>query len=120
MPSAAKETCCTPLGRSRFSNNLGVMSDRSSRAGLRGAVIGGGTMGSLHLRVLRALGQVAEVILVEPDDERRAALEARYRDLRSYLDVETAISRDALDFACVAVPVAEAPAIAARLIEHRG
>jgi UDP-N-acetylglucosamine 3-dehydrogenase len=76
-------------------------------------------MGSLHLRVLRMLDGVAEVILVEPDDERRTSLEARYRDLRTYVDVETAVSREALDFACVAVPVAEAPEVASRLIEHR-
>lgn len=95
------------------------MNDQPKGVGLRGAVIGGGTMGSLHLRVLRALEGVTEVILVEPDEERRMTLESRYRDLRTYLDVETAISREALDFACVAVPVAEAPAITGRLIEHR-
>ena len=55
-------------------------------------------MGSLHLRVLRTLDQVTEVILVEPDDERRAILEARYRGLGTYADVDTAVSREALDF----------------------
>lgn len=85
-------------------------------ADLTGAVVGGGAMGALHVRVLRRVAGVGRVVLVEPDDKRRAALEREHAGLRSYPDLDAALAAEELAFACVAVPVGAAPDVARTLI----
>ncbi|MEX2195806.1 MAG: Gfo/Idh/MocA family oxidoreductase [Thermoleophilaceae bacterium] len=84
---------------------------------LTGAVVGGGAMGALHVRVLRSVPQVRQVVLVEPDAQRRAALEREHSGLRCHVDLDSALAAERLDFACVAVPVGAAPGVATTLIE---
>ena len=84
---------------------------------LTGAVVGGGAMGALHVRVLRRVAGVDQVVLVEPNAERRAALAREHSGLRCHANLDAALAAEDLDFACVAVPVRSAPEVATRLIE---
>lgn len=86
--------------------------------GLTGAVVGGGIMGSFHVRALLERPDIERVVLVDPAEERRAALERRHGRLRSYATVGEALEHEALDFACVAVPPSLAPETASVLVEH--
>lgn len=73
---------------------------------LRGVVVGLGVMGSHHLRVLRGMAGVHVAAVVDPDPERRARAAAG-GGVASYASLSEALGSTELDFACVAVPVAQ-------------
>jgi predicted dehydrogenase len=85
---------------------------------LRPAVIGGGTMGALHVRGLLSRDDVDSLVLVDPDTDRAQLLSRRHGRLRGYASVAEALANEALDFAVVAVPIGAAPDTIAVLLEH--
>ena len=79
---------------------------------LRGIVVGLGTMGSHHLRVLQSLPGAQVVAVADPQAARRdAALQTDPR-LAAHESLTEALEAHSPDFACLAVPVAELPAAA--------
>lgn len=84
---------------------------------LRPAVVGGGTMGALHVRALLSREDVASLVLVEPDSGRRESLLRRYGRLRTYARLSDALEQEAMDFAVVAVPIGHAPATISPLLD---
>jgi UDP-N-acetylglucosamine 3-dehydrogenase len=86
-------------------------------ARLRGLLVGGGSMGSMHLRVLHGLLQVDSVDVVEPSAERRAVLELAYPRIRTYAELADALAAREHDFCCIAVPVGDAPPLARRTLD---
>lgn len=88
-----------------------------SDAGLNVLVVGGGSMGAMHVRILHAVEGVESVVLVEPDPVRCELLLRSHPRLRAYADLATALGTERLDAACVAVPVPAAPGVAAEVID---
>lgn len=81
----------------------------------RGAVVGLGNMGSLHLRVLMQIEGVDVVAAVDPDASRRADAEHRHPGLRTFATLAEALELG-LDFAGLAAPAAFLPGIALEAI----
>ncbi len=69
----------------------------------RGILIGLGTMGSYHLRVLQAHPEAELVALVDPEEERRTAATAS-SGVPAFASLEDALAATGADFACVATP----------------
>lgn len=78
-----------------------------SSARTRGLVVGLGTMGSNHLRVLSQIDGVEVAAAVDPSPERRATAERSLRGLRTFATMRDALDVVEPDFACLAAPVAE-------------
>ena len=81
-------------------------------------VVGGGTMGALHLRALLAREDVPSVALVEPDPDRGAGLVRQYGLVRNYARLDEALEREAIDLAIVAVPLGAAVEVVTALLER--
>jgi len=79
---------------------------------LRGIVVGLGAMGSHHLRVLRALPDVTVAAVVDPEDERRDRAGTAHGARTGYATLTEALNEHEADFACLAAPVDELPALA--------
>ena len=90
-----------------------------SPPGLTVLVVGGGSMGAMHVRVLHGLDAVDGVVLVDPEPQRRKLLLRSYPRLRPHADLAAALRQERLDAACVAVPVPAAPEAAASVIDAR-
>jgi UDP-N-acetylglucosamine 3-dehydrogenase len=86
--------------------------DPEQRPPLRGVLVGIGTMGGHHLRVLRTLPGVDLRAVVDPDPGRRASAEANHAGLAAHATLAEALARHDLDFAGLAAPVEELPALA--------
>lgn len=80
-------------------------------------VVGGGSMGAMHVRVLHALDSVDSVVLVEPERERRERLLRSHPRLVAHTDLAAALQEEPLDAACVAVPAPAAPEVAIEVID---
>lgn len=80
-------------------------------------VVGGGSMGAMHVRVLHALDDVESVVLVEPETGARELMVRSHPRLRAYADLTSALEEERLDAACVAVPVGAAPEVGAAVID---
>lgn len=74
---------------------------------LHGVVVGLGVMGSHHLRVLRSMTGVRVAGVVDPDPERRERATTGDVEIASHASLAEALASHELDFACVAVPVAQ-------------
>jgi UDP-N-acetylglucosamine 3-dehydrogenase len=85
---------------------------------LQGIVVGLGTMGSHHLRVLGSLPEVEIRAVVDLDPDLREARLRAHPAIRGYAALEDALELDGLDFACLAVPVDELPNVATSAIAH--
>lgn len=83
---------------------------------LRGAVVGLGVMGSHHARVLHSLDGVELCAVVDSDPLRRERTAAAYAGTRGYASLADALAAEALDFACIAVPVERLPDVATEAI----
>jgi predicted dehydrogenase len=70
----------------------------------RGLIVGLGQMGSRHLRVLSQIETATIVAAVDVDQQRRAAAERLYPQLRTYATIGEALAGHDLDFACLATP----------------
>src|SRR4051812_45235945 len=90
----------------------------SDTSPMRPAVIGGGTMGALHVRGLLSREDVASLVLVDPDQRRSEALTRQFGRLRTYASLAAALAEEELDFAVVAVPIGLAPETIATLLER--
>jgi UDP-N-acetylglucosamine 3-dehydrogenase len=86
-------------------------------AALRGIIVGLGSMGANHLRVLSSLAGVEVVAAVDNDAERLERSLTAYPRVKGHLDLEQALSADEFDFACVSVPVGGLATCAAALLE---
>lgn len=85
--------------------------DLEDRPPLRGVIAGIGTMGSHHLRVLRALPGVDVPVVVDPDPGRRATVQATHAGVTTYATLAEALVRHDLDFAALAAPIEALPAL---------
>lgn len=83
---------------------------------LRGCVIGLGTMGAHHLRILSQMADVDLVAVAEPYERRRAMIAARYPGLQILCSLDEVLDRNPLDFACIAAPVALLPELALQCV----
>jgi UDP-N-acetylglucosamine 3-dehydrogenase len=86
--------------------------DLEDRPRLCGVIAGIGTMGSHHLRVLRALAGVDVPVVVEPDPARRATVQATHPGVAAYATLAEALAWHDLDFAALAAPIEALPALA--------
>src|SRR5437660_10204393 len=77
---------------------------------LRGVIVGLGTMGSHHLRILDSWSEVKVVAVVEQDRGRLQAALGMHPAVRGHESLEQALGEHELDFACLAVPVGALPA----------
>ncbi len=84
---------------------------------LNAAVIGVGTMGRNHARVLASLPQV-QLVAVADVDERAARLAASTYRAQAYTDYRTMLDRERLDLVVVAVPTRWHMPIALDIIER--
>jgi UDP-N-acetylglucosamine 3-dehydrogenase len=97
--------------------------DRSSRLprmngqAYRAIVAGLGRMGTYHLRVLNLLPGVEVVAVVDPSDERRAAAAQLHGPTASFAELGDALDSVEADFACLAVPVEQLPALGRSALE---
>ena len=73
---------------------------------LRGIVVGLGTMGSHHLRVLSSMPDCAVVAVVDPEDERRSRVARADGAIAQHASLADALERHDADFACIAAPSA--------------
>lgn len=69
-------------------------------------------MGTLHLRVLRAMPEAELVAVVDPDPARRVAAAPDGSGLTAYATLGEALAAHALDFAGLATPIAHLPELA--------
>lgn len=88
-----------------------------SPAPKRAVVLGLGNMGSIHLRVLSNIAGVEVVAAVDPSPERRAAALAARPQLTTFATLGEALEATEPDFACLAAPATELPALAAQALE---
>jgi predicted dehydrogenase len=86
---------------------------------VRPAVVGGGTMGALHVRALLSRDDVDSLVLVDPDPGRGESLARRHGRLRAYATLDEALDSEELDFAVVSVPIGRAPEAISALLERR-
>jgi UDP-N-acetylglucosamine 3-dehydrogenase len=73
-------------------------------------------MGSNHLRVLSLIPDASVVGIVEPDPDRRAAGQHSRPGLAAFERLGEAVAQLEPDFACIAVPVHQLPAVAGEAI----
>lgn len=85
---------------------------------LRGIVVGLGVMGSHHLRVLHSLPQATVVAVVDPDSERLARASTN-GSVVAHTSLASALEIHEADFACIAAPAGELPALAREALEAR-
>src|SRR5947207_12881218 len=90
----------------------------SDTSPMRPAVVGGGTMGALHVRGLLTRDDVDSLALVDPDPRRGEALARQFGRLRAYPSLADALASEELDFAVVAVPIGLAPEAISKLLER--
>lgn len=83
---------------------------------LRVAVVGCGYWGAKHVRVLRSLPGVAEVVVVDPDPDRRAAVASALHPTSAYGTVEAALPH--VDAVVVATPPARHAEVALTAIRQ--
>lgn len=86
------------------------------QAGLRVGVVGCGYWGAKHVRVLSALQEVREVVLVETDARKRSRLEAAFPAARPFADLETALPH--ADAFVIATPPQSHAEMALAAIRH--
>ena len=94
------------------------MNSREESGGLRPLVVGGGTMGGLHVRGLLSRQDVPSLSLVEPDTERGETLARNHGRLTVYPDLARALDGADYDFAVVATPIGHAPEAIAKLLQR--
>jgi predicted dehydrogenase len=87
-------------------------------ARIRPLVVGGGTMGALHVRALLSREDVPSLGLVEPDAARGATLARRYGRIQTHAALEPALDGEDPDLAVVAVPVDAATETVATLLSR--
>lgn len=97
---------------------MSVVAQNGSPSGARrrALVLGLGVMGSIHLRVLSQLSDVEVVAAVDPSAERRAAALTGRPQLRAFATLAEALDATEPDFACLAAPATELPALAAEAL----
>jgi UDP-N-acetylglucosamine 3-dehydrogenase len=83
----------------------------------RACVVGLGTMGSHHLRVLSNIPQVRVVAAVDPSERRRELVRERYPEVDVLPSLAAALGSHELEFACLAAPVDDLPELATRCID---
>ncbi len=76
---------------------------------LRAVIAGLGVMGTNHLRVLSSMADAVVTAVVDPDSDRRSSALRMFPETRGYGSLEEALSREDLDFACLAVPAEALP-----------
>ncbi|MDP9406145.1 MAG: Gfo/Idh/MocA family oxidoreductase [Actinomycetota bacterium] len=81
---------------------------------LRGILVGLGTMGSYHLRVLSAESGIEIVGVVDPNEERRRTARTGAPGFAAFGD---ALARTEADFACIAAPVDVLPDLAHQALD---
>lgn len=86
-------------------------------APLTALVVGGGSMGTMHVRVLHGLDSIDAVVLVEPDPARAQALGRAFPHLRVHHDLGEALDASSITVACVAVPAEYAAEVATAVID---
>jgi predicted dehydrogenase len=74
-------------------------------------------MGTFHLRALTLLPEVEIVALVDPSEPRRDAAQVIHPQAAAFADFDEALASVDADFACLAAPVGELPALATRALE---
>ena len=84
---------------------------------LRAAVIGCGSMGRNHVRVLSELADVELAAIVDTDQAAATAL-ARGRLLSLYNDVETLLEKERVDIAVVATPTSQHASVTLALLQR--
>jgi predicted dehydrogenase len=82
----------------------------------RGCIVGLGTMGTHHLRVLSGMAEATVVAVVDPAEERREAVQARHPQIDVLPSLEKALERHELEFVGLAAPVAQLPELALQCI----
>lgn len=82
-------------------------------------VVGGGTMGALHVRALLSREDVPSLALVEPDAPRAAKLARQFGRIRIHASLDRALDAEDCDLAVVAVPL-EAATDAVETLLARG
>ncbi len=85
---------------------------RTSPEVLRGVIAGLGVMGSHHLRVLSALPRAQVVAVADPSADRREKARQSAPAVSVHATLAEALAAHDLDFACIAAPVVELPALA--------
>ena len=85
-----------------FLRTVILLSPTSGNSGIRIAVVGCGYWGSKHVRVLNALDDIAEVILVDSREDRLRSLARTYRSASCFSHLTDALSR--ADAVVVATP----------------
>jgi predicted dehydrogenase len=83
----------------------------------RGLVVGLGTMGGFHLRVLSSMPGVEVAGVVDPDPARRAAALHAHPGLAEHADLQSALASTEVDFACIAVPAEYLPELASATLD---
>lgn len=76
-------------------------------------IVGLGTMGSHHLRVLATTPGVEVCAVVDLLEERREAALAAHSTSAAYPTLEEALAKESPDFVCLAAPVAQLPRLCA-------
>jgi UDP-N-acetylglucosamine 3-dehydrogenase len=85
---------------------------------LKGVLVGLGTMGSFHLRVLAQMPNAVELVgAVDPSEERRAAAARTYPHVPTFASLDEALAAGRPDFVGLAAPVEHLPGLAHQGIE---
>jgi UDP-N-acetylglucosamine 3-dehydrogenase len=85
---------------------------------LAGMIVGLGAMGSLHLRVLRAMEGVRLAAVVDPDPGRRERALRGDPSCTAFCSVEEALDHETPQFACIASPAPLLPGLARQFLER--
>lgn len=83
----------------------------------RGVVVGLGTMGSVHLRVLHQIDEAEVVAGVDPSPERRADAARQYPLLPTHATLQEALSATDAHFVCLATPAGTLTGLVMEAIE---
>ncbi len=103
---------CPERGGSRCATHR---AGRKDQHGLRVGVAGIGYWGSKHVRTLRSLDSVSQVVVIDPSEERVAKLRHSFPEVDSYPDLESALP--AIDALVVATPPSTHAPLACAAIE---
>ena len=79
-----------------------MQGETTSRDGVRVGVAGIGYWGSKHVRTLRSIDSVSQVVVIDPSEERVAKLRHSFPEVQGYPDLESALP--AIDALVVATP----------------